>query len=148
MVFLPSNLGFLFLSRCLIFKVQSLSSLEDSSTSISHILAVVNTFLKVFSKNFLTFFACLSCCRGKLAYNITSFLLCQQFFETFFKFFQKSASLRTLIRVFLCVCFIYALYIGLHLLLHMASLYIDIKKRYPRRSIPIKSLYINLWYNH
>ena len=101
MVLLPSNLGFLFLSRCLIFKVQSLSSLEDSSTSISHILAVVNTFLKVFSKNFLTLFACLGCCRGKLANNITSFSLCQQFFETFFKFFQNLRCFCTLIRVHL-----------------------------------------------
>ena len=90
MVFLPSNLGFLFLSRCLIFKVQSLSSLEDSSTSISHILAVVNTFLKVFSKKFFDFFVSLpsGLPSRKLAYHITSFKLCQQFSTSFFNFSQ------------------------------------------------------------
>ena len=51
-----SNLGFLFLSRCLIFKVQLLSSqlsrLEDSSKSISHQISSCQYFLK----SFFTFF--------------------------------------------------------------------------------------------
>ena len=65
MVFLPSNLGFLFLSRCLIFKVQSPASLEDSSKSISYIYSLVNTFLKSFSSFLYRLFSSLSSFRGK-----------------------------------------------------------------------------------
>ena len=49
MVLLPSNLGFLFLSRCLIFKVQFRCLFQDSSKSIPYILFLVNTFSKLFS---------------------------------------------------------------------------------------------------
>ena len=86
MVFYHRNLGFLFLSRCLIFKVQSLSSSEDSSTSISHILALVNTFLKVFWTFFVLTLFCASALLRQLVYIITLHKKSQGFLVIFPKF--------------------------------------------------------------
>ena len=86
MVFYHRNLGFLFLSRCLIFKVQSLSSSEDSSTSISHILALVNTFLKVFWAFFVLTLFCASALLRQLVYIITLHKKSQGFLVKFPKF--------------------------------------------------------------
>ena len=91
MVFLPSNLGFLFLSRCLIFKVQSLSSqsslLEDSSKSVSHSFSFVNTFLKVFSTFFVSTF--LKCFRS-LASACIYYHIAQEKSSLFGQFFKVS----------------------------------------------------------
>ena len=99
-----SNLGFLFLSRCLIFKVQSLSSqlsrLEDSSKSISHQISSCQYFLQSFFNFFvLTFSLPTDISAGKLVYIITSFSFCQLFFETFFNIFHNSFCFCTLFRV-------------------------------------------------
>ena len=59
MVLLPSNLGFLFLSRCLIFKVQFAilnRCLSQTAQRVYHIpFAFVNTFFEVFSIFFKIF---------------------------------------------------------------------------------------------
>ena len=82
---LPSNLGFLFLSRCLIFKVQFFAALsrqlKEYITLFSLCQYFFETFFQKFSWLFSTLFT-LSC--GKLDYNTITQVNCQPFFRIFF----------------------------------------------------------------
>ena len=80
------------------------TSLSKTAQRVYHTLLPLSIlFWKFFQKSFLTFF--LSLPSGlpsrKLAYNITSLSLCQQFFATFFNFSQFSHCFCTRSRVHL-----------------------------------------------
>ena len=121
MVFLPSNLGFLFLSRCLIFKVQSPSlfarQLKEYITSHSLCQYFFQSFFNFFRINL--FVLPQDRPRRMLAYIITSFCFCQQFLTTFFGYFNElHAFLHSLPGVFVCntikatICCVWFLFVS------------------------------------
>ena len=97
MVSLPSNLGFLFLSRCLIFKVQSLSSKTLSRRQLKEYI-ILFFVCQYFFESFFNFFAStfLLCFRSLASARIY-YHFAQEMSRVFGHFFE---SFRPLIRVF------------------------------------------------
>ena len=125
MVFLPSNLGFLFLSRCLIFKVQSLPffrQLKEYTTSISLCQDFFQTFFKFFQASFFRPLRvppreCLHILSPLLSF-VNSFL------QTFLSVFTNQLPFCTLNRVCLCPLPFLPLYLAVRCSFVKFSLYV------------------------
>ena len=112
MVLYHRNLGFLFLSRCLIFKVQSLppsrGQLKEYIISYTLLSILFESFLDFFQNLFLSpklwlFSRSFRVFPWELVYIIISFPFCQHFLQTFLSLLHHIFSLLyTLPGVFVC----------------------------------------------
>ena len=139
MVSLPSNLGFLFLSRCLIFKVQSLAlsrgQLKEYIILFSLCQYFFESFLRFFQTFFLSpfldFFLALSGSSLESSYILSP---PSPFVNTFYKLFCNFCTISfpfsTRSRAFLCADSDDALYVVSTTTFCLSSLYMGGTKTY------------------
>ena len=133
MVSLPSNLGFLFLSRCLIFKVQSLTlsrgQLKEYITYSPSCQYFFESFLRFFSNLFSfklswLFSRSFRVFPWELVYIITSDSFCQHFLQTFLCIFDYICPfLYSAPGVFVPVCRLYTIYCAMSLFSSLYSIW-------------------------